>query len=345
MKTLVYEGNHTLVLKENEVPEVAVGEVLIRVAYTGICGTDMHIWHDGMARVKPPVILGHEFSGVIERTGSPDSAYKPGDRVVVEPLITRGTCPACVTGNYNVCTTLKLIGVDTDGGMAKFVKAPEHKLFRLPNSVSLRHAALVEPLSVGVHMVRTAAIQQGQNVLITGGGPIGLIVASIAKLHGANVYVSEINPYRIGKAEELGFQVLNPKEGKVGDRLRTLTNGKGADASFEATGTQFGITDCIDATGIKGMVVIAGLPKKPPEIDTNAVVVKELNIRGSRVYKSEDYQYALELMESGRFDPEPFVSRIIGLDEVIEAGFKSIDRGDPVVKILVQLENGAGYDG
>jgi len=345
MKALFYEGNGTLTIKEAEVPVVGAGEALVRVSYTGICGTDMLIYHDGLARVKPPVILGHEFSGVVERLGDSASDFRIGDRVVVEPLITCGACSACASGNYNVCTkSFKLIGVDTDGGMATYVKAPVSKMFKLKANVSLRDAALVEPLAVGVHMVRQSEVKAGQTALVVGGGPIGLIAAKVAALKGANVYIFEINAFRIEKAKELGFQVVNPQETNVTEYMQSVSGGHGAHVSFEATGTNFGLSDCIDATGPKGRIVIAGLPKKPPVIDAYQIVAKELTLTGSRVYRTEDYVDALALIESGQFDAQSYISKVISLDDAVKGGFEAIDQGEPVIKILVQLDREAGHE-
>jgi len=340
MKALFYEGNGTLTLKETATPKVGGGEALVRVAFNGICGTDMLIYHDGLTRVKPPVIIGHEFSGVIEQLGDDASDFKVGDRVVAEPLMTCGTCPACVSGHYNVCTrAFKLLGADADGGIATFVKVPTNKLFKVPQNLSMQAAAFVEPLAVGVHMVRQSGLTAGQTALVVGGGPIGLIAAKVAALKGANVYISEINEFRVAKAKEFGFRVINPQETNVTEALQAVTGGNGAHVSFEATGTNFGLNDCIAATGAKGKIVIAGLPKKPPTIDAYQIVAKELTLTGSRVYRSEDFEDALALMESGQFDPKPFISRVVSLDNAVKEGFEAIDNGDPVIKILISLEN------
>ncbi|KIL41637.1 hypothetical protein SD70_05805 [Gordoniibacillus kamchatkensis] len=340
MKALFYEGNHTLTIGEAKQPVAGKGEALIRVAYTGICGTDMLIWHDGLARVKPPVILGHEFSGTIVQLGDANSSFGIGDRVVVEPLLTCGTCSACASGHYNVCTrSFQLIGIDTDGGMAGYVKAPIDKLFRIPAGVSLEGAAFVEPLAVGVHMVRQSGVKPGQTALVVGGGPIGLIAAKVAALQGANVWISEIHPFRIEKAKELGFRVVNPQEENIAEKMQAVSGGHGAHVAFEATGTNFGLSDCISAAGPHGRIVVAGLPRKPPVIDAYQIVAKELALAGSRVYRSEDYTDALRLLETGQFVPADYISRIVPLENAIRDGFEAIDRGDPVIKILIRMDN------
>ncbi|MFD0959876.1 zinc-dependent alcohol dehydrogenase [Paenibacillus chungangensis] len=338
MRGLVYEGNKILTARELPVPEIGAGEVLIRVAYTGICGSDLLIWNGGYPRVKPPVTIGHEFSGVIEAVADRNGSLKPGDRVVVEPLLTCGECFACRSGEYNLCRSLGLIGIDVNGGMAHYVKAAADKVIRIPDTVSLKDASFVEPLAVGVHMVNQAAVRAGQTVLVAGGGPIGLIAASIARLRGADVYISEINPFRIEKAKAFGFHVINPQESNVVETIRAVTDGDGAHVALEVTGTPFGLTDCIEAAGTKGTVLIAGMAKKQPMVDTYKILAKELHVVGSRVYKKEDFHEALRLIESGQFVPGPFVSRVVTLDNAVEDGFVATEAGAPVVKILVELE-------
>ncbi|TBL73276.1 zinc-dependent alcohol dehydrogenase [Paenibacillus thalictri] len=342
MKALVYEGSGRLALAEREVPTIGEDEVLIRVSHVGICGTDMLVAHDGLARVKPPVVLGHEFSGYVERVGNPASSLQPGDRVVVEPLVTCGSCSACASGSYNVCAAFKLIGVDVDGAMAPYVKVPEKTVYRIQDATAMEDAAFVEPLAVGVHMVRMSGLQARQTAMIAGGGPIGLIAAKVAQLKGADVYVSEVNPFRIEFAKALGFSLMNPQEQNVAQALKAATGGYGAHVTFEATGTNHGWNDCIEAAGTHGTVLIAGLPKKPPTIDGYQLVAKELKVVGSRVYTAEDYREAIRLIEDGLFRPQHYISKTIPLDEAIEHGFQAIDRGEPVMKILIQMNPNEG---
>lgn len=339
MQTVVYEGKGNLAIKEKQLPVLEKGEALIRVSHVGICGTDILVWHGGLERVQPPVVLGHEFSGVIEKISDDQYSFQEGDRVVAEPLITCQSCLACRTGFYNVCTSLKLIGVDTDGGMAKYVKVPVNKLFKLKPTTSMQEAAFVEPLAVGVHMVNQANLQAGQKALIIGGGPIGLITASVAKLKGAEVYISEINRFRIKKAQEFGFATINPSNENLVEKIKEVTQGEGAHVTFEVTGTGKGAADMIENTCVRGTAVVAGLQKKPPVIDLYQVVAKELNLVGSRVYTKTDFEIALDLIESGKFNPKKMISKIIPLGETITEGFEAIEKGEPVLKILVNMEN------
>lgn len=338
MRALVYEGDKTLSIKNKRIPKIGKGECLIRVAYAGICGSDLLLWNGGYPRVKPPLTIGHEFSGIIEQVGDPSSSLVKGDRVVVEPLITCNQCDSCKKGNYNICDKLNLIGIDKDGGMAKYVVASEHQIYKIPSNVSMIDAAFTEPLAVGVHMVRMSKLQKGQTALFIGGGPVGLIAASIAKIKGAKVYVSEVNPYRLEKAKELGFEVINPQETNIVSFIQSVTDGIGADVTFEVTGSNFGLTDCMETVKPKGVVLIAGMASKKHEIDTYKIIQKEIEITGSRVYTGQDFTEALQLMEEKLFLPEEFITRFVTLDNVVKDGFESIEKGDPVLKILVNLE-------
>ncbi|WP_174733226.1 zinc-dependent alcohol dehydrogenase [Mesobacillus harenae] len=336
MKALSYTGPNQLAVKERNIPEIQAGEVLIKVAYAGICGTDMLAFHGGMDnRVKPPVIFGHEFSGTIEQAHEGSLLLK-GDRVTVEPLITCGECHGCQTGEYNLCTSLNLIGIDSDGAMADFIKVPELNVYKLGEQMSMEAGALIEPLAVCVHLIKKGNITTGQTVLIVGGGPIGLITALAAKLKGAHVIISEINPFRIGVAQKYGFDVIKGDQNFL-EQINEKTNRRGADVSIEATGTNIGLVSCIEGTGIKGTVVIAGLPKKKADFDIYRIIAKELTLVGTRVYNRDDYLEAIEMINAEKIDLEPLISRVVSLGKAIEQGFAAIDEGEDIIKVLISL--------
>lgn len=173
MQAIVYEGPDSLSVSERPRPSPEQGEFLVKVAYFGICGTDLLLWNGGLPRIEPPVIVGHEFCGTVEE-GYPGHEISVGQKVAIEPLLNCGSCRACRAGHYHVCRNLRVIGVDVDGGAATYVAVPTACLHPLPSSLSLRTAVLTEPLSVAVHMVKRAGVQVGDEVLILGGGPLVL---------------------------------------------------------------------------------------------------------------------------------------------------------------------------
>ena len=343
MKALCYLGPNQLAVKEQGIPEIGPGEVLIKVAYCGICGTDMLAYHGGMSkRTKPSVILGHEFSGIIHAV-APGSRFQIGDRVTVEPITSCGECDSCRKGDYNLCTVaFNLIGIDSDGGFAEYIKVPEAKVYQLREGITMRHGALVEPLAVCVHALEKGNVEAGKTVLIVGGGPIGLITALVARLKGAHAVISEINPFRIEKAASLGFEVINPSAEEFLARVNEWTEGRGADVSIEATGTHNGVVSCIEATRTKGTVVIAGLPKRKMDFDFYRIIAKELQLVGTRVYTRKDYDQAIELLQSGKLDLSSLISKVIPLEEAVDKGFMAIDKGEESIKILIQVSSEAG---
>src|SRR5690606_38916289 len=191
-------------------PVPGAGEVLVEVAHVGVCGSDLLIWEGGLSRVRPPVVLGHEFCGtVVDANGAP--GVRAGDRVAVEPLLTCGRCHPCRNGAAHVCRALRLIGIDVDGAAARLVRVSADRLHRLPDGLPLRDAALTEPTSVAVHMVRRAGVSFGDTVAVLGGGPVGALVAIVARYAGAaRVVVSEPNPARRAILAGLGMEVFDP---------------------------------------------------------------------------------------------------------------------------------------
>ncbi|MFD1037411.1 zinc-binding dehydrogenase [Virgibacillus byunsanensis] len=338
MKALFYTGPNQLNIKEIPVPTLNEREVLIKVAYVGICGTDMLCYHGGMDnRVQPPVILGHEFSGIIEAIGA-NCISQVGEKVTVEPIVSCGECSGCKKGEYNLCSSLNLMGIDSNGAISNLMKVSEDYVYSLGDKVSMKDGALVEPIAVCIHLLEKVELKENQTVLIVGGGPIGLITAQVAKKWGANVVISEINEFRIRTAQQLGFSVINPVKQNIVDEVLNLTNGSGFEITVEATGTNAGLVSCIEAAGVRGKVVIAGLPKKQASIDTYKIIAKELQLIGTRVYKGKDYRKAINLLASNDFETDKLISRIVSLEDSIEYGFKAIDRQEEVIKIFISLE-------
>lgn len=337
MKASFYDGDRTISVSPCVPVAPKAGEVQLKVSHSGICGTDLHIYHGVMdARVQMPQIMGHEMSGVVHELGSDVEGFKAGDRVTVMPLDPCGECPACNRGHSHICHNLKFLGIDTPGAFQTFWTVPAHTLHKLPDSLSLAHGALIEPLAVAVHDVRLGEVKAGDYVVVLGGGPIGMLVAMVAKEAGAKVLVSEINPYRIELAKSLGFDAVNPKETDLVAHVMSATGDAGADVAFEVSGSAAGAKSMTDILRTRGVAVLVAIFGKPTEVDLFRMFWRELEIRGVRVYESEDFEQAIELAASGKLPLEKLITNIRPLDS-LKAGFEEMEQGGPVMKILLEI--------
>lgn len=288
-----YIGNHAFALAEAAAPQPGPGEVRLRVAWCGICGTDLHIYHGKMdARVKPPQVIGHEMSGVIDAVGPGVAGWAPGDRVTVRPLDDCGDCPACRAGHGHVCMRLKFVGIDSPGAFQGQWCVQARLLHRLPDALPLDRAALVEPIAVACHDVRRARLARGEKAVVLGGGPIGILVALVAQAAGAAVRISEIDPGRRAFAASLGLETLGadaPAE------VEAWTGGAGADVVFECTAAAPCAALMTQLARVRGRIVLVGIFTQPVPIDLFRVFWRELELIGARVYEAADFEQAIAL--------------------------------------------------
>lgn len=276
------------------------GEVAVDVAYVGICGTDMHVFHGNMdARVGLNRIIGHEMSGRVSAVGRGVAGLPLGTPVVVRPLHPCGECPACKAGHAHICHKLKFLGLDTDGAMQGTWIVPAFTLHKLPEGTSMEVAAMVEPLAVAVHDVRRARLRPGETALVIGGGPIGMLIAMVAQAEGAKVILSEINETRLKLAADMGFAGLNPKEVNVAEAVHAATGGAGADVVFEVSGTQPGVDLMTDAVRARGRIVMVAIHAKKPVVDLFRFFWREVEMLGARVYEPADYDRAIATINAG----------------------------------------------
>ena len=332
-----YEGNRTIRVGENEPIEPGPGEVQLRVSHCGICGTDLHIFHGAMdGRVTMPAVLGHEMSGSIHRVGPDVDGFAIGERVVVMPLGPCDDCPACAAGHRHICHNLNFLGIDTPGAFQSFWTVPAATLHRLPANLSLKHGALIEPLAVACHDVRLANVKPGDQVVVLGGGPIGLLVALVAKQYGGEVTVSEINPYRVTLARDLGLATVNPQEVDLVKLVMEETKGAGADIVFEVSGSQAGATVMTELLRTRGLAVVVAIFAQKPEIDLFRFFWRELRLKGVRVYESRDFADAIALAATGDLPIDKLITDIRPLS-ALKSGFEDMERGGQVMKILLEL--------
>ena len=337
MKAVLYKDIQFVEMSEIKKPIIADNEALIKVKYAGICGTDLHIFNGLHPRAKPPLVMGHEISGIIDKLNIDRKDIKIGDRVVINPLISCGHCLPCREGNPHLCPNLKLVGIDQNGGFEEYVKVRDDKLYRIPNSLPLDLAALAEPVAVAVHAVRKSKLLVGDKVVVMGGGPIGQLVALICKISGASLIVlSEIILERLNFAKEMGLIPVSSKEGAI-KKVMEMSKGEGADIVYEAVGIQATYDYITELVKIGGKIITIGATNKPIALDMWKVYFWELNLIGTHVYTFKDIEVAIELLNDYPKIFRPFISKIIGLGDLQAELRRLVEGTSKVMKVLVEL--------
>jgi 2-desacetyl-2-hydroxyethyl bacteriochlorophyllide A dehydrogenase len=314
--------------------------VQIEVAYTGLCGTDLHLLHGAMdARVSRPHVFGHEMSGTIAAIGSGVNGWAVGDPVTVMPLDWDGTCPACLAGNQHICQNLNFIGIDSPGSLQALWDVDADVLVALPADLGLDHAALVEPTAVAVHDVRRGEVREGDHVVVIGGGPIGVLIATVAREFGGTVAVIELDPNRRAQIAALGFETLDPREVDQAAWVNEWTAGAGADVVFEVSGAAAAVLAAPDLVKVRGTLVVVAIHPTPREINLQRVFWREITIRGARVYQRTDFEKAVELLSRGVIPADMLITKIVPLSQT-QAAFADLENGQ-AMKILVDVKGQA----
>jgi 2-desacetyl-2-hydroxyethyl bacteriochlorophyllide A dehydrogenase len=323
VRALVYEGPRVMNMREVEIPEPKADEVLVRVAYAGICGSELggYLGHNSLR--KPPLIMGHEFTGIVERAGRSAGHWKQGDRVVVNPLVTCGDCLNCMSQQEQLCGTRALLGAHRPGAFAEYVVVPASNVLQLPDSVTLVDGVLTEPLACAAHIGRLLNWSPQDRLLIYGAGPIGLFVLAAAHIHGLRkIVIVDINEERLEIAREMGGQGVVAAEGDY-------------DVAVDAVGASITRQRCVEAVKAGGKVVFTGLHEADSVLPINDIIRREIMCRGAFAYAPQDFANALEWLEQGRVDMTSWM-RVLPLEEGA-AGFETL-LGSPggIAKILLK---------
>ena len=334
-------------VKELSVPEIKPNEVLIRIEYASICGSDMHVFHgDFRERTPIPFIPGHEMAGIVEMTGREVKNYKSGDRAAIDPLIWCGKCPACLNEHYPVCTSLKLLGIDVDGGFTQYMAVPEWMLYKVPSNIPAKHAALVEIYSIGFHANNRAGTKPGDVLAIWGAGRVGQVVLQAARTKTKEkIFIVDILDSRLEialKANKNVIAINAVRENPV-EAIKRYTNGNGVDIAFEAIGdwqpvegVVNPVRGCVQSIMGGGIVCTLGLTDEPSPIVFKELIWKEGKIITSRVSHGE-FAESISHLDQGDLKPNALITKIMPIEKIQEA-FELVEN-DPgrYLKILIDM--------
>ncbi|MGB5510844.1 MAG: alcohol dehydrogenase catalytic domain-containing protein [Woeseiaceae bacterium] len=336
MTAAQYIGNKSFDVVTGNTVAPAPGEVRLDVGFVGICGTDMHIYHGVMdKRVAPPQVIGHEMSGVIAELGADVEGFAVGDRVVVRPLDYCGDCPACDAGHSHICHNLKFMGIDSPGALQSSWTVKSRTLHKLPDNVTMKQGALIEPLSVACHDVARARLVAGEKAVVLGGGPIGQLIAQVAKGIGAEVMISEVSDVRRKFAEQSGVKTVNPVDEDVKAVVDEWTGGKGADVVFEVTGVAPAVESMTELAAVRGRICMVAIHSAAPPVNLFHFFWKELEMVGARVYEAADFDQAIAMVANGDLDLEPLITSVNSIQDIGTA-FSSMDGNPAGMKALIK---------
>jgi len=333
MKALIYLGPKHVEVTDIQEPALKDGQVKLRIKYCGICGSDIGIFLGTHPRAKAPLVLGHEFLGEVIEDGK---KLKKGDRVVAYPLLSCGKCLPCRTGNAHVCNTLGLIGIDTDGGICGYVCADEDILFKVPDSVSDKAAAVIEPLAVIVRAVHQSGLQALDATVVIGAGPIGMLTGMVLKHLGVSkVFISDVNPNRLELAKAFGMIPVNPQTENLEQVVKAATGGEGADVLYECSGVESAALQMTDITRVGGMICMVSVHKAPHNVNLRDFNFKEQRMIGTRVYTKEEFRQAVEFSVDLQEQLERVATHIVPLKDSAKVFDMIADPDSGTIKVLV----------
>jgi L-iditol 2-dehydrogenase len=344
MRALVHTAPLQFELRDVPNPQPNDEEVLVRVRACGICGSDVHGYTGKTGRRIPPIIMGHEASGVVEAVGKNARNVAVGDRITFDSTVYCNQCPACRQGRVNLCQNRKVLGVSTpafrrDGAMAEYVVVPWWITYRLPEAVSFEEAALIEPASVSLHAARITPVDVNDVVVVVGAGQIGLFAIQAARVKGAGMIVAlDMKDERLALARQLGADVtINPGAADVAAEMRSAAGRPDADAVLEAVGTEASVSLAIQLTKLGGHVTLIGNVTPRIQVNLQDIVSRELTLRGSCAIAGE-YRACLDLMATGRIQAKPLISKSVPLADG-QTAFDALHHGDAgLMKIVLRPE-------
>lgn len=339
MLQAVTVGALSIQYRDVPVPEINDDELLLQIMRIGICGSDMQILHGKHTYMTFPVVQGHEISDRVDAIGRNVSGFSVGDRVTVEPLVTCGTCRPCRDGSYNVCENLKVLGVHQDGMGSEYFAIDAKKVLKLKPDTSYDRGALVEPTSVAAAAIRRAGEISGKNVVVLGAGPIGNLVAQVAKHSGAaKVMITDVQDARLERAKRCGIDFAeNTRDCDLKSTVTERFGSDRADVIIDCAGVKSTIEQAIDVARAGTNIVIVANFKDPVLIEIPKLQRREINLIGVMVYRRGDFERAVDLIDSGKINSEELITNVFPLNQFHEAVHYIEGHQSEVMKVLLNV--------
>jgi L-iditol 2-dehydrogenase len=320
-------------------PQPGAGEVLLQIRRIGVCGSDIHVFHGLHPYTSYPVVQGHEVAAVVAETGAGVEGFAPGDKVVFMPQVTCGECYPCRQGMYHICDNLKVMGFQTGGAAQEFFTVPAAMTIRLPETMTLDEAAMIEPVSVAVHALGRAAPVTGQRVLVLGAGTIGNLVAQVAQAQGARaVMITDLSEYKLEMARTCGIShTINTAEEDLSEAILRDFGPDKADLILECVGAQATITQAVANARKGSTIVVVGVFGQKPQVDLGLVQDRELSLVGTLMYQKKDYQQAIDLVAAGKLCLAPLVTHRFAFRDYLSAYHAIENSGGQYMKVMIDL--------
>ena len=321
-------------------PLPSTGQVQIRIQRIGICGSDIHVFYGKHPFVTYPLIQGHEYSGVVEAVGEGVEGISVGDKVTATPQEVCGTCPPCRRGQYNACEVLKVRGFQAPGCAQDLFVTEADKVVKLPDNFLPEQGAFVEPVSVAAHSTgRLGGDLTGKNIVVSGAGTIGNFVAQAVKARGSEkVLITDISDFRLDMAKQVGIEaVCNVRNQSLKDAAQEVFGDDGYDVGIEVAGVEASLSSLVSGVCKGGTILIVGVYEEIPKVDMSVICEHELDIKGSMMYRHEDWDQAVDWIASGKIQTMPLVSKHFAFEEFLSAYQFIQGEGDKTMKVMIDV--------
>jgi 2-desacetyl-2-hydroxyethyl bacteriochlorophyllide A dehydrogenase len=340
MRQAIMTSPGNIEFRDVEAPgKLASNEVLLKIQKIGICGSDIHVYHGKHPATPYPVVQGHEYSAIVEAIGEKVTKVKPGMKATARPQLICGECGPCKRGQYNACQYLKVQGFQAPGVAQELFVVTEDRIVAFPDSMTFEQGALIEPAAVGAHSTNRVSSLKGKNVVVSGAGTIGNLVAQFAKARGAKkVLITDLSDFRLDTARKCGIEhALNIKETSFEEGVKSVFGEEGFQIGFEAAGVQSSLDVLMQFVEKGGDIVILGVYSKNPVVNMFYLGEHELNVFGSMMYRHEDYEAAVEMIASGKIITAPLLTKSFPFNHYPDAYRFIEEQGDRSLKVMIDL--------